>query len=359
MLARFVLCAALLATVGSGSVVNAQGVPASTAPLTIESAAADLLNNEIAIVGSGFGTAPAVTLGGFDVTLISASDSLLRVQLPAAIAVAPGSYQLAVSRGHGSRDTATFALTIGAVGPQGPQGDQGLQGPAGPQGPAGAQGPAGPAGPAGLGGLTGMREYTASGTFVAPVGVTHVFVELWGAAGGGGAGGRGYEYEICIFFSCSRTTVGGGYGGRGGSGAYVRAVVPVVPGTEYQVVVGEGGSAGATFGTRAGGDGAATELRNGTIVVIAAPGGRGGQQGGDATRSGATNGFGGAAGMAEAGEGRLTRNGAHGVDGGQPVIGSIAPMGGVGGPGGAPGVGFYQPPSGGAPGGGGYAIVMW
>jgi phage-related tail fiber protein len=69
----------------------------------------------------------------------------------------------------------------------------------------------------------GMREFTTSGTLTIPAGVTQVLVELWGA-GGGGSGGRSVTCGTWGCFSLAWE------GSGGGGGAYVRAVVDVVPG---------------------------------------------------------------------------------------------------------------------------------
>ena len=107
------------------------------------------------------------------------------------------------------------------------------QGSTGDQGATGPQGPAGPAGPAGA--QQGTVVLTSSGTFVDPSGVTYVVVEAWGAGGGGGGGAGGN--------SCGPQPAGYG-GGGGGQGAYVRALVPVTPGNNYAVSVGDGGAGG-------------------------------------------------------------------------------------------------------------------
>jgi hypothetical protein len=122
----------------------------------------------------------------------------------------------------------------GAQGPQGSQGAQGPQGPAGPMGLTGAPGPQGPAGPPGpgSGGTHGTQEFTASGNWTAPDGVTHVLVELWGAGGGGGG------YFVTSF---------GQSGGGGGGGAYSRTVISVTPGATYNIVVGAPGTAGIDY----------------------------------------------------------------------------------------------------------------
>src|SRR4029077_10194583 len=50
-------------------------------------------------------------------------------------------------------------------------------------GPQGLKGDTGATGP--TGGLIGRQEFQSSGTFVVPVGVTRLSVELYGAGGGG------------------------------------------------------------------------------------------------------------------------------------------------------------------------------
>lgn len=76
----------------------------------------------------------------------------------------------------------------------------------------------------------GYAEFYSSGTFVAPEGVTTVFVT---GVGGGGAGGNGAN-------GASSNTAGAG-GGGGGSGAWCfRCPVTVVPGTSYAITIGAG-----------------------------------------------------------------------------------------------------------------------
>jgi hypothetical protein len=75
---------------------------------------------------------------------------------------------------------------------------------------------------------TQTEEFTESGTFTVPAGVTEITVETWG---GGGAGG-------------GSTGAGGGSargGAGGGGGAYADSILTVEPGQELQVVVGVGG----------------------------------------------------------------------------------------------------------------------
>jgi hypothetical protein len=120
----------------------------------------------------------------------------------------------------------------GATGPAGATGPPGPLGPQGPLGPAGAQGPQGPIGPTGLTGtgvLNGVQDFTSSGTWTAPTGVTRVIVALWGGGGGGGYCGGD------IF--CD--TAGQG----GGAGAYASSVLTVTSGSTYTVTIGAGGTA--------------------------------------------------------------------------------------------------------------------
>jgi glycine rich protein len=128
----------------------------------------------------------------------------------------------------------------------------GQQGPLGEQGPAGPQGPTGP----------GVSVFRSSGMFDAPPTVSRVLVEVWGGGGGGGVG--------------FGNNAGGGGGGQGG---YVRALVPVLPGSVYRLTVGPGG---------AGGTDASLDAVNGTpgetsvfastdgTPLVAAAGGNGG-----------------------------------------------------------------------------------
>jgi hypothetical protein len=263
--------------------------------------------------------------------------------------------------------------SAGAVGPVGRTGPAGPVGPAGPPGGVGPSGPTGPRGPSGPSGTSastpaqmaavgpalpegtpgGLREYRTSGTWTAPPGVTRVLVEAWGAGGAGGPGSPGSQ----------------GGGGGGGAGAYQRTVVAVVPGTTYDLVVGDGGQPDPS----GGGDGRDTQLRDaitGTVLFSVRPG-----QGGRPGRPDGTPGGGGSGGRADAllGLGREGgqgapgevcrpaplspttclspgRGGAHGV----PARGSVdlparVSTGGAGGDAGRPGV----------PGGPGYVILVW
>ncbi len=152
-----------------------------------------------------------------------------------------------------SHDPELYVALVSA-GPQGPQGIQGIQGIQGPQGQTGAtgatgapgatgasgatgatgatgtQGLVGPQGLQGPGGFTGIKEFTGPTDvpldWVAPAGVTHVMVEMWGGGAGGG--------------------VPFGFPG-GGGGAYSRGVIAVIPGTTYKIQVGGGGKVEVPF----------------------------------------------------------------------------------------------------------------
>ena len=120
----------------------------------------------------------------------------------------------------------------GGSGEAGPPGPQGIPGETGPQGPIG---PAGPAGSDGLGaGLMQSVEFTASGTWTVPTGVTGV----WISGIGGGAGGWGGSANM------------GPGGGSGEEGTMIP--MAVVPGTVMPVTIGAGGAAGSASNTPAG-----------------------------------------------------------------------------------------------------------
>jgi hypothetical protein len=271
----------------------------------------------------------------------------------------------------GARGAAGPPGPVGSAGPPGPPGPAGPPGPPGSQGPRGLAGPAGPAGPARppgveeaavaaavtpsqmAGPIGGLREYRSTGTWTAPSGVTRVLLEAWGAGGAGGPGAVGP----------------GGGGGGGGAAAYRRGVVAVVPGTTYELVVGEGGQPDPS----GGGDGRDTQLREvstGTVLFSVGPG-----QGGRAARPDGVPGTGGSGGRAEATAG-VARDGSGGAGGEAcrpaPLSPSTCLGPGRGGAGGGAARGSVEPPvragSGGSggdagrlglAGGPGYVILMW
>lgn len=137
------------------------------------------------------------------------------------------------------------------------------------------------------------QTYTASGTFVAPAGVTSVVVKAWGG-GGKGAG------------------LGNGNPG-GGSGAYAaHSSSSVSAGTTYDVIVGVGGI------TTSNPSGTAS-----TFNGISAGGG-----------SGTNSSTGGSGGTASGGTTNTTGGSGVTVSGNDGGAGGSAPNGGVGGAGG-------------------------
>ena len=150
--------------------------------------------------------------------------------------------------------------------------------------------------------------FRSSGTFTwtAPAGVTQVFVEAWGGGGGGGGSGPG------------------GAAGGGGSSGYTSGWVGVVPGTAYQVVVGQGGVGGASGSSAtSGANGGTSAFGFPGNAFIAAFGGLGGSPA-------PTNGYVGGYGLpANSGLGGSNTLGGGGGQSGF-FIGSVA-IGGVGG----------------------------
>jgi len=204
---------------------------------------------------------------------------------------------------------------------------------------------------------------TVSGTYTIPTGVTAITVECWG---GGGEGG-------------DNSTTNDGSGG-GGGGAYTKTTLIVIPGTNYNVTIGAGGS-GASGTGNPGGD---TWFGTGTVVTanVLASGGQGGA--GPVAGAGGVGGNGGSSGSAIAtgtntvvysgGNGGTGRDngtgrggpggssagtGANGTSGPNPfstttgITAQAAPAGGgIGGDGGNNG-GSQAGATGGSPGGGG------
>lgn len=112
-------------------------------------------------------------------------------------------------------------------------------------------------------------DFTGSGTWVVPAGVTTIIVH--GIGGGGGGGGK-----AC----CYRPTAGGG----GGSGYFsYDNVVAVTPGETLTITIGAGGAAGTDSWTGyqpdqysgRGGNGTASSLKRGSTVLLEWLGGKG------------------------------------------------------------------------------------
>lgn len=153
--------------------------------------------------------------------------------------------------------------------------------------------------------VMGRKLFVASGTFVAPAGVTSVLVTL---CGGGGGGGGDY-------------LTGGNGGGGGGSSSGVRGyVVAVTPGNSYAVTVGAAGAAGVAgspTGT-SGGTGGNSIFDNGATLP---PRGIGGGGGGGAS-SGSSGGGAAGIGGTDTGLGNFTPA-ISGANGGGGTLGDI------------------------------------
>jgi hypothetical protein len=348
MVMRLTVWCVLMAVLLVGP-VRAQGPGGNTRQVVISSAMADLLNDHVLIAGANFTADAEVWLGGFPLTIVSASSTLVIATLPASVKTAPGSYALSVIAGNAPKTKADISLAVGAAGPKGDTGPQGDQGPAGPVGPQGGQGiqgvqgPIGPAGAAGTGGVQGIREFWSIETqgFIVPAGVSRIHVELWGGGGAGGNGGSGVAVQTCTPTFCTIATHQGGSGGGGGAGAYYRGVISVTPGETLEVLLGSRGAFTNVCGA-SGGEGGDTVVRRGATVIAQANGGFGGAGGQNwvAGSGPPAHGAGGVGGFPQlSGVGRFGGRGANGSNagggaGGNPIAGTIVPFGGRGGEGG-------------------------
>ena len=86
-------------------------------------------------------------------------------------------------------------------------------------------------------GVRGKTQFTTSGSWTCPDGVTTVYITGCAAGAGGAGGGSASAY------SATRSASGGGGGGAGETA--IRRTVTVVPGTTYTVTIGAGSSGGA------------------------------------------------------------------------------------------------------------------
>ena len=173
-------------------------------------------------------------------------------------------------------------------------------------------------------------NFTTTGSWTAPVGVTSVTVEAYGRGGAGGAGSPG----------------GGGNNGRGGGGggggAFQSGTYTVTPGNSYTITVGTGGIGG----TGNGGNGtiSTATFNSGTITANFGSGGRSynnggnGGAGGTGTRNGGTGGTNPGNTSGSGGGGGCAGTTGNGGNGGQ-TAGGVAGTGGTIAGAGANGVG--------------------
>jgi uncharacterized protein YjbI with pentapeptide repeats len=96
-----------------------------------------------------------VTLAGMTLPVLNLTDTQIQAMLPDTIG--PGDYLLKVSRGSGSVQNDSYALTLGAVGPPGPKGDKGEPGETGDAGEKGEPGEPGERGDDGAPGAKGDK----------------------------------------------------------------------------------------------------------------------------------------------------------------------------------------------------------
>lgn len=152
--------------------------------------------------------------------------------------------------------------------------------------------------------------YISSGktqSWTCPIGVKYVIAVMCSGSGGGGGGAGGFTVDNngSPYFHYPQTGAGGG---SGSLGVFAKLLIPVTPGTAYNLVVGAGGSGGTagngsvntnpslvTGGMNGGNGGNGGDTKFGNIITL--PGGKGGA-GGTAFTQSNTGGKGGAAGAA-------------------------------------------------------------
>ncbi|OGU18590.1 MAG: hypothetical protein A2059_00500 [Ignavibacteria bacterium GWA2_55_25] len=115
-------------------------------------------------------------------------------------------------------------------------------------------------------GFSNYFVFETSGTFTVRAGVSKIMVEMWGGGGGGGG---------AIVIDSVVTFIGGG----GGGGGYAKTSLDVTQGTNYNVIVGlggTGGSPGFDSSSTAGSGSNGGTTRFGGISVTGGGGGDGG-----------------------------------------------------------------------------------
>jgi len=102
--------------------------------------------------------------------------------------------------------------------------------------------------------------FSSSSSWTCPLGVTSITVECWGAGGGSG--------------SCDTCFTGGCYpiAGSGGKGGYNKQIISVIPGNNYTITIGNGGSAGI-FRTSTNGQSGGSTSFNGVVIALGGIGG--------------------------------------------------------------------------------------
>jgi hypothetical protein len=178
-------------------------------------------------------------------------------------------------------------------------------------------------------GFSALQQFSGSGNFVVPHGVTLVKVRAYGAGGGGGG----------------NTAQGGG--GGGGGGGFAEGILQVNPGQIIPVTVGAGGAGGSnSSGSAVGNNGhdGGTSSFGGALGATGGHGGAGSLNGGQGDSGGGGSGFGAAVTMTGG-------SGNAGFSTGPNGFGGHGASGAAGGGGGAASSGL--PSNGAGPGGGG------
>ena len=166
--------------------------------------------------------------------------------------------------------------------------------------------------------LHGITQFTSSGNWTCPAGVTTAFFSGCAAGSGGGGGGGGVSSGF-----------GSGGGGGGAGQPLVRTPYTVVPGTVYAVAIGAGGAGGiAAGGGGAGGSGGAGGNTTVSVLGITLAGAAGGGGGSNGT-SNVAGGAPGATGFPRGGYGCDSNSGSPAMGG----TGASGPFGGGGGAG--------------------------
>lgn len=119
---------------------------------------------------------------------------------------------------------------------------------------------------AGGGGTSGGEQFTTSGSFTVPDGVSMVYISGCGGGGGGGGGENG-----------GLGSGGGGAGGGGAGAMMLKHPIVVVPGEVCTVTIGAAGAGGARQAP--GTAGGATSFARPTGPTLAMAGGAGGSDG--------------------------------------------------------------------------------
>lgn len=120
--------------------------------------------------------------------------------------------------------------------------------------------------------------FSSSTTWICPVGVTQITVELWSGAGGGG-GASYVDNGFCYWYGGSGMFYGN-RGAKGGEGGYIKQTLTVIPNNTYNIIIGQGGQGGqgGSINNKSGQNGSNGESSSfdNLINVLPGSGGQGG-----------------------------------------------------------------------------------